>query len=186
MSSSCMGRDGEISFGFENQYTMKVGQALERSGVSFASFRGGRCPVGHYRGRIDDALASCDLRRGRTPSQLPPPAARNHEPDARPARAPPRCAVGGRRRGIVRRAREAGRRRSRRAWPRRPGRRSSGPGREHAETHSSNSFVPASRGCLVALAGGFRGRADHGEDDGDQAKHAEFAVGARPGAFAML
>ncbi len=41
----CVRADGQIPAGYENQCAMRVGKALERSGVSFDSFHGGRCPV---------------------------------------------------------------------------------------------------------------------------------------------
>jgi hypothetical protein len=37
-------KTGRIPPGYENQCAMRVGYALEKSGVSFQSFRGGRCP----------------------------------------------------------------------------------------------------------------------------------------------
>lgn len=37
-------KTGAIPPAFSNQCAMRVGYALEKSGVSFASFRGGRCP----------------------------------------------------------------------------------------------------------------------------------------------
>lgn len=37
-------KTGNIPPGYENQCAIRVGYALEKSGVSFASFRGGRCP----------------------------------------------------------------------------------------------------------------------------------------------
>jgi hypothetical protein len=40
----CRDKLGKIPPGYENQCAIKVGYALERSGVSFASFKGGRCP----------------------------------------------------------------------------------------------------------------------------------------------
>lgn len=42
--SPCMDKKGAAPAGFENQCAIKVGYALERSGVSFASFKGKRCP----------------------------------------------------------------------------------------------------------------------------------------------
>jgi len=43
----CVDRDGNIPKGFDNQCAIRVGLALERSGVSFKTFGpGGRCPVG--------------------------------------------------------------------------------------------------------------------------------------------
>jgi hypothetical protein len=38
--------------GFDNQCAMRVGRALELSGVSFASFRGKRCPFGPKQGGL--------------------------------------------------------------------------------------------------------------------------------------
>lgn len=38
--------------GFTNQCAMRVGRALELSGVSFASFRGKRCPFGPQQGGL--------------------------------------------------------------------------------------------------------------------------------------
>ncbi len=35
---------GDVPPGYENQCAIRVGYALEKSGVSFASFRGNRCP----------------------------------------------------------------------------------------------------------------------------------------------
>lgn len=39
-------KTGEIPEGYENQCAMRVGYALEKSGISFRSFKGGRCPLG--------------------------------------------------------------------------------------------------------------------------------------------
>jgi hypothetical protein len=46
----CVDKRGAIPAGYENQCAIKVGLALEKSGVSFASFGGGRCPVGPSKG----------------------------------------------------------------------------------------------------------------------------------------
>jgi hypothetical protein len=37
-------KTGKAPAGYENQCAIRVGYALEKAGVSFASFRGGRCP----------------------------------------------------------------------------------------------------------------------------------------------
>ncbi len=43
--SPCLdSKTGKIPLGYENQCAIKVGYALEKSGVSFASYPGGRCP----------------------------------------------------------------------------------------------------------------------------------------------
>jgi hypothetical protein len=39
-------KTGKIPEAYSNQCAIKVGYALEKSGVSFASFQGGRCPFG--------------------------------------------------------------------------------------------------------------------------------------------
>ncbi|NKI93705.1 T6SS effector amidase Tae4 family protein [Rhizobacter sp. SG703] len=43
---------GNLPAGFDNQCAMRVGRALELSGVSFASFRGKRCPFGPKQGGL--------------------------------------------------------------------------------------------------------------------------------------
>ena len=43
---------GKAPPGFDNQCAMRLGRALELSGVSFASFRGKRCPFGPKRGGL--------------------------------------------------------------------------------------------------------------------------------------
>ena len=39
-------KTGKVPAGFSNQCAIRVGYALEKSGVSFASFHGNRCPCG--------------------------------------------------------------------------------------------------------------------------------------------
>ena len=43
-------KTGKVPSGFSNQCAVRVGYALERSGVSFASFHGKRCPCGSSTG----------------------------------------------------------------------------------------------------------------------------------------
>ena len=43
-SDPCRGKDGKVPKAYENQCAIKVGYALEKSGISFAAFQGGRCP----------------------------------------------------------------------------------------------------------------------------------------------
>jgi hypothetical protein len=44
--SPCADIRGKVPAGFDNQCAVRVGLALEKSGVSFKSFKGGRCPLG--------------------------------------------------------------------------------------------------------------------------------------------
>lgn len=49
-SNPCVGDDGNPPEGWSNQCAIRVGIALEKSGVSFDSFSGARCPAGPPRG----------------------------------------------------------------------------------------------------------------------------------------
>jgi Type VI secretion system (T6SS), amidase effector protein 4 len=62
-------KTGEIPHGYENQCAIRVGYALEKSGVSFASFRGCRCPKA---GRSSGLVASAqELADWLGPSRFP-------------------------------------------------------------------------------------------------------------------
>jgi hypothetical protein len=48
--SPCVGKDDKPPPGWQNQCAVRVGLAMERSGVSFKSFSSGRCPTGPQSG----------------------------------------------------------------------------------------------------------------------------------------
>lgn len=45
-------KTGAAPVGYENQCAMRVGYALGKSGISFNSFRGGRCPISPRKGPL--------------------------------------------------------------------------------------------------------------------------------------
>ena len=46
----CQDSKGQVPSGYDNQCAMRLGYALEKSGVSFSSFHGGRCPCANKKG----------------------------------------------------------------------------------------------------------------------------------------
>lgn len=57
----CVGKNGRDKPGYENQCAIKVGNALAKSGVSFATFSGGMCPgMPKNQGMVASAQALAD------------------------------------------------------------------------------------------------------------------------------